>query len=204
MISKKRLYLMSAISIADVLTMTRLQLGPGAVKGLIIPVSANSGDTTISFYFRNDEQYQQNGYSTLMDVKGILNGSLLSSFDEGPIASQPQRFYSDGYDVSQYNANVIIANSAQTKWVRYDIRFVGTPRTAGNLYFFLNSNLTNNFQRWKIADFRIYDYAISIAQINQPLLPNDYVARYNFADYQVGNTSTADISGNGNDATLYF
>ena len=204
MITSKRLFLMSAVSVADLLTANFLQFGTPLAKGLIIPVYGDVASTTLSFYFRNDEQYNQNGYSTLLDARDALQGCLLATFDSGPIAGASNRFFTNGIDVSNYNVNVIIANSAQTSWVRFDIVFENIARREGFLYFFMNNDGSNNYQPWKIADLRVYDYALSRAQMGAPTLPPDYSTRYNFFGYQPGDRTLTDISGNGNHAVVYY
>ena len=84
------------------------------------------------------------------------------------------------------------------------MRFENVPRTDGFIYLYMSDDGSNSFQPLHFADVRVYDYALTPAQIAMPLLPTDYAARYTFADYAPGGTVATDISGNGNHAVIYY
>lgn len=203
MIATTRFIALESVSISEALTATNIQLGVPAAHGLIVPVSQLAGGSTIAFYFRNDQQFQQGIGSVFVDARAVLSGSIMGYIDEGAITQVLSRFFTDGFNVSQYATNVIIANSAREKYALFVIRFENIPRQAGFLYVAMDE-AGSNYQPIKLADFRVYDYTLSLAQISAPLLPFDYATRYTFADYQVGDTVATDVSGNGNHGVVFF
>jgi hypothetical protein len=202
MVALTRFVALESVSIADALTATNIQLGVPAARGIQIPVSEHAGSTTLAFYFRNDQGYSQQAGGTIVDARATLN-SLLGYTDQGAITSVLSRYFIDGFDVSGYSSNVVLANSALTKWQLFVIRFENIPRQAGTLNFFMDA-LGHAPYPVKFADVRLYDYTLSLAQISAPLLPFDYVTRYTFAGYAPGDTVVTDVSGHANHGTLYF
>ena len=202
MVAITRFIGLESVSIADALTATRIQLGVPEARGIQIPVSDNPGSTTLAFYFRNDQGYSQQAGGTVVDATATLS-SYLGYNDTGAIAGVLSRYFIDGFDVSGYSSNVVLANTGTAKWQLFVIRFENIPRQAGLLNFFMDA-AGNAPYPVKFADIRLYNYALSIAQISAPLLPFDYVTRYNFADYTPGDTVVVDVSGYGNDGTVFF
>lgn len=204
MLATSRFVRLRPISIAEALTANFIQLGVPQARGIIIPVSALAGGSTLTFYFRNDQGYNQNGGSAILDARAALQGSHLGS-DYGPLAKGvPQRLFVDGSDVSGYDASVVLANSGLAKYQVLAVRLDGIARAEGFIYLLMNDNGSGAFQPLKVADVRIYDYTLSVAQLAQPLLPGDYATRYTFAGYQSGDTFVQDVSGNGNHGRIYF
>ena len=203
MIAHTRIIGLESVSIADALTATNIQLGVPAAHGLLVPVSQLAGGSTVAFYFRNDQNYQQGIGSVFVDARAVLQGSQMGYIDGGAITNVLSRFFTDGFDVSQYATNVIIANSARQKYALFVIRFENIPRQAGFLSLAMDINGTN-YQPIKLADVRVYDYTLSLQQISAPLLPFDYSTRYTFADYSPGDTVATDVSGNGNHGVVFF
>jgi hypothetical protein len=203
MIAHTRFVGLESVSIADALTATNIQLGVPEAHGLVVPVSALAGGSTLAFYFRNDQQFQQGIGSVFVDARAVLDGSQMGYTDSGAITQVLSRFFIDGFDVSQYATNVIVANSGREKYQLYVIRFDNIPRQAGFFYVAMDS-AGANYQPIKLADLRLYDYTVSLAQISAPLLPFDYVTRYTFADYEPGDSVVTDVSGNGNHGVVFF
>ena len=93
-----RFIFLQAVSIAEVLTATNILLGTATARGLIIPVSALAGGSTLSFYYRQAQPYNQNSPNTFLDARAAL-GVFLGGYSEGPPG--PGRFYINGNDTGR-------------------------------------------------------------------------------------------------------
>ncbi len=196
---------LEAISIADLLTATNLVLGTTQARGLIIPVPAVQG-STLSFYYKQQGSLQGSA-GTLLDARAALQGTLFQGQqdDQGPTANRTSgKFYLNGADTGHYGALVVLGAGGQGQYSQLVMRFEDVAQTEGFIYLYMSYEGRNSPPPMHFADVRRYDYALSPAQIARPLLPDDYAARYTFADYQPGDTTAQDRSGNNNHAVIFY
>ncbi len=193
------------LSIIDAFTATNIELNTSLATGLIIPVTAAPG-STLTFFIKSDQGYNRQIPSTILDARASLQGTLLGEYGErGPLTARTSgKFYVNGADVGYYDCAVVFNSLPAGRYYQFAIRFADIPRQDGFIYLYMNSQGQEGQQPLHFADVRLYDYALTPAQLAQPLLPRNYEARYTFADYQAGDSQAVDVSGNGNHAVIFY